>query len=329
MERYGYQKIANGYLDKVRVGLVFGSMQHDVVSDPKNAELFKEATSSLEALQEILKTSVPAFKFSGLANQTLMMDQEIAALRREVRELRFAGEEVVWYWQADGGNHVESLNCPVVIPADELRHIMADHIEAEREVTKERFRIMELMVQKIGREPGPDDTIESLLEELAGTQISGEEAQTGVAAPAYIEDCPRPLPFGSVVEYADMRGIVLEDHGSTLLVRHEDQKIEWRWHFDGESCKVISLPPEGVEDVTLRALAAYRAPFRYSRGYVYDAKSDMVSDTGGAADHIQRIRGWGMISYMKDAEAIQDEVGRLVAESLNTHWEHYRKLLGW
>lgn len=42
---------------------------------------------------------------------------ENAALHRER-----AGE--VWYWQGDGEDHLESLTCPVLIEADDLRALL-------------------------------------------------------------------------------------------------------------------------------------------------------------------------------------------------------------
>ena len=32
----------------------------------------------------------------------------------------------VWFWQADEEDHVESLTCPVLIPAEALRKLLAD-----------------------------------------------------------------------------------------------------------------------------------------------------------------------------------------------------------
>lgn len=68
-----------------------------------------------------------------------------------------------------------------------------------------------------------------------------------------------------------------------------------------------------------RALALYQAPFRYQAGYIWDANGKMVADEA-AQDCVTRIRGWGRIRYLPDAENLQDEVGALIAEILSNHW---------
>ena len=50
-------------------------------------------------------------------------DAEIQALHRERN-----GE--VWYWQGDGEDHLESLTCPVLIEAEDLRRFGQARIEA-------------------------------------------------------------------------------------------------------------------------------------------------------------------------------------------------------
>jgi hypothetical protein len=80
------------------------------------------------------------------------------------------------------------------------------------------------------------------------------------------------------------------------------------------------------EDIRSRARRLYRAPFRYEMGYIYDAGGEMVSD--GRVDKedqpqqliVQRVRGWGRIGYLADAEQLQDTVGALIAEALTRFW---------
>ena len=70
-----------------------------------------------------------------------------------------------------------------------------------------------------------------------------------------------------------------------------------------------------------RALDLYAPPFRFSHGFIFDSKGEMVSDdTLEGQDAIQRVRGWGRIGYMEEAEALQDEVGRIIAEALTDYW---------
>lgn len=76
------------------------------------------------------------------------------------------------------------------------------------------------------------------------------------------------------------------------------------------------------------ALDLYHPPFRYDHGYIFDSKRQMVADQGGIHEmrdlFIAEIRGWGRIQYMDNpkgrAAALQDEVGKILAEALNAFW---------
>ena len=69
-----------------------------------------------------------------------------------------------------------------------------------------------------------------------------------------------------------------------------------------------------------QALDLYQSPFTFSHGYVYDSKNLMVADGGDRDDKVQRVRGWGRIGYLPNAEALQDEVGKIMAEALTMYW---------
>jgi hypothetical protein len=69
-----------------------------------------------------------------------------------------------------------------------------------------------------------------------------------------------------------------------------------------------------------QAFALYTPPFRYERGYIWDAKQKMVSDDGGV-DAVHRVRGWGYISKHENPEQLQDEIGAMIAEALNEFWK--------
>lgn len=77
--------------------------------------------------------------------------------------------------------------------------------------------------------------------------------------------------------------------------------------------------------LTARAIALYKPPFKFVLGYIFDAEDRVVAD-----DHempkegISRIRGWGRISYLPDAAALQDECGRIVAQALTEFWERQK-----
>lgn len=76
------------------------------------------------------------------------------------------------------------------------------------------------------------------------------------------------------------------------------------------------------------ALELYTPPFRFRNGYVFDSKGHMVADQDDVdamrESIAARIRGWGRIQYMDNpkgrAAALQDEVGKILAEALNAFW---------
>lgn len=75
------------------------------------------------------------------------------------------------------------------------------------------------------------------------------------------------------------------------------------------------------DDVKARAIGLYKAPFRYERGYIWDANGNMVADRPAEDDGTTlRVRGWGRIGYMPDAPALQDAVGEHIAKLLTEHW---------
>ena len=88
-------------------------------------------------------------------------------------------------------------------------------------------------------------------------------------------------------------------------------------------------------DLRDRAFALYTSPFRYHRGYIWDASNEMVADfkdvpepvgQPGAlamAGAVLQIRGWGRIGYLPDLELLQDEVGRVIAAALTAAWEQH------
>lgn len=83
-------------------------------------------------------------------------------------------------------------------------------------------------------------------------------------------------------------------------------------------------PPFGSKRAA--ALALYKPPFRFLHGYIHDADTQMVADQGGFEGAVEthiaaRVRGWGRIGYMPDAEALQDEVGAVIAEALTAFWK--------
>lgn len=75
-------------------------------------------------------------------------------------------------------------------------------------------------------------------------------------------------------------------------------------------------------------LAIYKPPFRFDEhsGYIFDSKNEMVSDSYECG--VTRIRGWGRIQNMPNAEFVQDEFGRHMAEALNQYYQAKQRPLG-
>lgn len=82
---------------------------------------------------------------------------------------------------------------------------------------------------------------------------------------------------------------------------------------------------EAIRQVALDYL---KPPFKFNRGYIFDAEGHMVADDGDWKNHVVRIRGWGAISYLESPEQLQDMIGTLVAEALTEFWQRdtYREL---
>jgi hypothetical protein len=75
------------------------------------------------------------------------------------------------------------------------------------------------------------------------------------------------------------------------------------------------------------ALSLYDAPFEYIHGYIFDAKSKMVSDND-SVDPISRVRGWGKLSYKPNGAALQDEVGAIIVDALNDYFAKHKEKSG-
>jgi len=74
------------------------------------------------------------------------------------------------------------------------------------------------------------------------------------------------------------------------------------------------------EDLRSRAISLYVGPFNYYCGYISDSKGEVFADLGSILEQEARIRGWGRIQKLEDAEALQDKVGELFAEALSQFW---------
>ncbi|HJV75135.1 MAG TPA: hypothetical protein VJ654_12995 [Noviherbaspirillum sp.] len=53
----------------------------------------------------------------------------------------------------------------------------------------------------------------------------------------------RPLPAGSVIDFCGESATVVHDNGGhKLTVNASGFVTDWYWTFEGESCKVVSVP---------------------------------------------------------------------------------------
>lgn len=75
-------------------------------------------------------------------------------------------------------------------------------------------------------------------------------------------------------------------------------------------------------DLRNKSIGLYTPPFRFEHGYIWDAKGQMVADNHvDGEDAALRVRGWGRISYMENPEALQDELGNVIALAMTEFWE--------
>ena len=86
-----------------------------------------------------------------------------------------------------------------------------------------------------------------------------------------------------------------------------------------ETGEVVGVDAPVIDELTAAALKLYTPPFKYSHGYIWDSKSNMVADDHGQ-DVALRVRGWGRIQYEPNPEALQDKVGELIAQAMTDYW---------
>jgi hypothetical protein len=75
---------------------------------------------------EIDNQQFECFKDSldGAVSEVHQLRQRTRELEAELKMRRQMESGEVWYWQSEGGNHIESASCPVVIPAHALRALL-------------------------------------------------------------------------------------------------------------------------------------------------------------------------------------------------------------
>lgn len=74
---------------------------------------------------ELVEEIVPKWRYDALVQHCKLQDKNIAKLSDERNTAWMYEQREVWFWQGDGEDYPESLSCPVVIKADDLRAILA------------------------------------------------------------------------------------------------------------------------------------------------------------------------------------------------------------
>lgn len=63
-------------------------------------------------------------KFEAVVQYAKFQDERIAELTAQLNEVHLYNHNDVWFWQSEGDNFLESLNCPIVIRPDDLRTLI-------------------------------------------------------------------------------------------------------------------------------------------------------------------------------------------------------------
>lgn len=75
-----------------------------------------------------LGPTVPQFKFATLVEHCKRLEGQLHAERSRNNDLEFYRDDnAVWHWQNDGQDFLESLSCPVIIPAHQLRAFLLEN----------------------------------------------------------------------------------------------------------------------------------------------------------------------------------------------------------
>lgn len=69
--------------------------------------------------------TVPRHRYDALVTQLLLLENEVNELRARVSTADLVKSGATWRWEKDGQNNLESLSCPIVIDAADLRELLA------------------------------------------------------------------------------------------------------------------------------------------------------------------------------------------------------------
>ena len=66
-----------------------------------------------------------------------------------------------------------------------------------------------------------------------------------------------------------------------------------------------------------------KPPFFFRVGYIFDDDGNMIADEAGVGA-LARMRGWGRLGGIKNAEELQDAIGKHIAQAMTEYWEKER-----
>ena len=123
--------------------------------------------------------------------------------------------------------------------------------------------------------------------------------------------------------------LALSSHNTMLLTNPPKDA----WDYNQVSAK-LSEAVQGLEASVQNAsearrvgMSLYKPPFKYEHGFIFDSNDHIFADDGPTGMLLARIRGWGYIQHAGGttvtAEAIQDELGQVVADALTEFWDRH------
>lgn len=134
--------------------------------------------------------------------------------------------------------------------------------------------------------------------------------EDGLIVPSYfIKDGSESIQFSyQTIEKAKKTGKLFHPLNDGLIENWKKNLIT-KYSFTDKAHKIY------LKQNTAR-IAAYKA---YTPPFNYDSFGQSIWDDNG--EMVLDVRGWGYIQKQENAEAIQDELGKIIVEALEFKWE--------